>query len=215
MIVSDTYKADYWKTSKIWNGATVYVLGGGSSLLDEDLELIHNERVIGVNNAFMLGDWVDIVWWGDPRWFEWNEEDLANFGGLKACCCDIMLKVPNSGVKVLDRGCKQGLEERESYISWNWSSGGSAINLATLLGASKVVLLGFDMQPDKEGRYWWHDMHKVKSFSKEPYDHYITSFEFIRRDADRLGIELVNSTMCSRIPEEYVSKKPLEEVIEN
>lgn len=215
MNVVDDYKSDYWNTPKMWQGSTVYVLGGGSSLLQENLSLIHGERVIGVNDAFVMGDWVDMVWFGDPRWYEWNEQEMIQFGGLKACCCEIMRKVPSANVKVLDRGKKMGLEERAEYISFNYSSGGSAVNLATKLGANRVVLLGFDMKPDKDGQYWWHDRHHVKKFDIDPYPRFIEAFEHIGKEARGLGIEIVNSTMCSLIPKEFIPKMPLEEVIEN
>ena len=147
-------KSEYWKVPEMWKGEIVYILGGAPSLLDEKLELIEDKKVIGVNCAFLLGDWVDIVWFGDPPWFDWNEEKLAEFGGLKACCCEKM-RFDQPAIKVLERGKKMGLEDGKNYrtrISWNWSSGGSAVNLATLLGATKVVLLGFDMKPDDKGR---------------------------------------------------------------
>ena len=215
MIVSDTYKADYWKVPKMWRGATVYVLGGGSSLLEENLELIHDERVIGINDAFVLGDWVDMCWFGDPRWYTWNENELLKYSGITTCCCEIMRKVTSDKVHVLDRGKKMGLEERESFISWNYSSGGSGVNLASQLGASRIVLLGFDMKPDKEGQYWWHDRHHVKEFSKDPYPRFIEAFEHIGNEARGMGIEIINSTMCSLIPESFIPKKSLEEVLEN
>ena len=210
-------KSEYWKVPEMWKGATVYILGGAPSLLDEKLELIEDKKVIGVNCAFLLGDWVDIVWFGDPPWFDWNEEKLAEFGGLKACCCEKM-RFDQPAIKVLERGKKMGLEDGKNYrtrISWNWSSGGSAVNLATLLGASKVVLLGFDMKPDDKGRNWWHNLHKNKLdlSVRDPYPMYMESFEHIAEDAKTLGVEIVNSTMCSIIPEDWIPKRPLEEVV--
>lgn len=199
-----------WNVPRMWDGAAVYILGGGYSLLDEKLELIHNKRVIGVNTSFMLGDWVDVCWWSDPCWYEWNVVDLSEFGGLKACCCRALIDKP--GVKVLNRGKSMGIDHRTNFISWNRSSGGSAINLAVHLGAKRIVLLGFDMKPsDDKGEDNWHNLHKVKKYP--PYHRFLESFPHIKKDAGNLGVEIINSTMCSLIPEDIFPKIPLEEVV--
>ena len=56
---------EMWKPPKIWKGGTAYIIGGGPSVNDADLSLIHDRRVIGVNNAYSLGGWVDVCWFGD------------------------------------------------------------------------------------------------------------------------------------------------------
>ncbi len=54
--------SDLWPIPKIWNKSTVFIIGGGPSLLDIDLSLLHDKRVIGVNQAYKLGNWIDILW---------------------------------------------------------------------------------------------------------------------------------------------------------
>ena len=56
---------DAWHPPKMWNDKTVFVLGGGPSLNGTNLDLIRDERVIGANNAYQLGSWVDVCWFGD------------------------------------------------------------------------------------------------------------------------------------------------------
>jgi hypothetical protein len=196
----------------MWEGATVYILGGGHSLLDEKLELVHDKRVIGVNTSFMLGDWVDVCWWGDPPWYDWNIIGLSEFGGLKACCCKSLMNKPE--VKVLKRSKDKpmGIDLRPNFVSWNKSSGSSAINLAVHFGAKKIVLLGFDMRPSDRGEDNWHDLHKVKS-PYTPYSEFLKAFPYIKKDARNLGVEIINSTMCSLISEDIFPKISLEEVV--
>ena len=200
-----------WTVPKMWLDSTAYILGGAPSLLKENLSLIHNERVIGVNDAFRLGDWVDVCWFGDVRWFDWNKEELKKFKGLVACCCP-RLADKNDWVKVLSRGKPQGIEPRPDFISWNKSSGGSAINLAIHFGVRRVVLLGYDMKPNEDGKDNWHDNHKVKNNTTLPYPRFLQSFPIIVRDAERMGVEIINTSMDSLIDEKYVRKMPLEEV---
>lgn len=199
-----------WNVPRMWEGASVYILGGGYSLLGEKLELIHDKRVIGVNTSFMLGDWVDVCWFGDTRWYDWNTVDLSEFGGLKACCCGALMDKPE--VKVLKRGKSMGIDIRPNFVSWNRSSGSSAINLAVHLGAKRIVLLGFDMKSNDRGEDNWHDLHKVKAHYNS-YPRFLEAFPLIRKDAVDLGVEIINSTMCSLIPEDIFPKIPLEEIV--
>ncbi|MCP4475394.1 MAG: hypothetical protein GY821_12680 [Gammaproteobacteria bacterium] len=202
---------DQWHVPKMWEGSTVYVLGGGNSLLKEELHLIEDQRVIGVNCSFLLGDWVDVCWWGDPRWFDWNKEKLSEFGGLKVCCCESLRKRPE--IKVLRRGKPMGFDLRSDFISWNLSSGVAAINLAFHFGAKRIVLLGFDMSVSDDGENNWHDLHKVKDTTRDPYPRFLEAFPHIKRDAATEGVEIINSTMCSMIPEDIIPKKALVKVI--
>jgi hypothetical protein len=56
---------EMFKPHSIWKNDTAFILGGGPSLSKVDFSLIEHRRVIGVNNAYQLGDWVDICWFGD------------------------------------------------------------------------------------------------------------------------------------------------------
>ena len=73
-------------------------------------------------------------------------KEFALFSGLKATCNQKFVAEPKKNIKALDRGKPQGLETNPRKVSWNRSSGGSAVNLATHLGAERIVLVGFDMR---------------------------------------------------------------------
>ena len=58
-------KFEPWTPPKIWEGQTAFIIGGGPSINDLDMDLIKDRRVIGTNNAYQMGGWVDICWFGD------------------------------------------------------------------------------------------------------------------------------------------------------
>jgi len=183
---------------KIWPESDVYILGGGPTLLQNDLSLIHNEKVIGVNNAGLLGSWVDVLWFGDMKWWQWHRHSLKDYHGFLLCCNPKMKKWPR--IKTLSRGKPQGIDERSDFISWNRSSGASAINLAYHFGAKNIVLLGFDMKMatvngvEKKN---FHDDHKEKHHN--PFARHLKCFPIIARDAERLGVRIINATLGSVI----------------
>lgn len=196
-----------WTAQRIWPDSTVYILGGGPSLNDAPLDLIRDERVIGVNNAYLLGDWIDVCWFGDSRWFEWHAKKLLNgFYGLRACCVPRLDDHP--GIKTLARGKPLGIETRPRFVAWNRNSGGSAINLAYHLGARRIVLIGFDMRR-VDDRANWHEDHPCPQ--RDPYERFLMGFPTIAKDAETLGLEILNATPESAIDAFPIVK--LEEVV--
>lgn len=203
-----------WHVPRMWEGERCFILGGSPCLLDEDLELIHDERIIGVNNSYELGDWVDICWFGDERWLEWNREKLSEFKGLKMCCVESLAKdLERKEIKALHRGKPQGIERRSDHVSWNNNSGFSAINLAVHLGVKTIILLGFAMKVGKDKEHNWHNHHLIKGHDPIPYFKFLDSLPVIKKDAKELGITIINSTMDSDIEERFIPRMPLEEVV--
>jgi len=198
----------------LWKGSTAFLLGGGPSLRDVDLARIRTRRIIAINNAYgdpvrpapsrdVRGafhcrysprDWVDIVWFGDARWFSWHRKDLRRFQGLAATCSPLLVDV--RGIFRYDFGKLSGICTEPGKVAWNRNSGGSAINLAYHLGVRRVVLLGFDMRR-VDGEPNWHKDHPAAD--KNPYDVYLKHFNAIARDAEALGLEIINCTPGSAI----------------
>ena len=81
-----------WTVPRIWEGGDVWIIGGGPSITKEFqipsevvndvvigkkplslyspyMESIHKKHVIGINVAYMLGPWVDMVFFGDNNFF--------------------------------------------------------------------------------------------------------------------------------------------------
>ena len=191
----------------MWEGATVYVIGGGPSVKDQDLTALHDtgHRVIGVNNAFELGPWVDVCYFGDCRWLDWNHKGLQQYSGLVVTSCQRPNLRERKWMKVLKRDeSKNGISKRPGSICWNLNSGASAIDLAVKLGAKKVVLLGFDMKTKAGGGnkgHNWHDRHTPRHTPADTIyaQRFLPGFKKIKADLDALEIECANATPDSAL----------------
>ena len=207
-----------WKVEKIWEGETAFVIGGGPSLklsaglhiddinpyiifpaISEHLKPIHNQNIVGANSAFKLGDWVDITFFGDSRWFGWNQDALLHYSGTIVTCQKTFDNPHNIEVKKLMKDQRNGLTTKNDSICWNRSSGGAAINLATLLGAKRIILLGFDMQLVNETANFHNEYPVRRKRPKGPYDIFLKPMIAIKKDADRQGIEILNATSNSKL----------------
>ena len=184
---------------KLWDDATVFILGGGPSLAKVDVSTLQDKRVIACNAAFYIAPWADVCWFGDGRFHDWNIEPLSKFGGLKLTCADRQKWSP--GIMQINRGRRMyGIDTDPSRVCWNRSTGGSAINAAYHLGAKKIVLLGYDMKT-VDGAHNWHTYHKA-SPNKDIYQkRFLEAFPHIHRELLALGVECYNATEDSALLE--------------
>lgn len=201
-----------WTVPRLWEGATAFVIGGGPSVSTVDFSLIEKKHVIGVNNAFELGPFVDVCFFGDCQWIFPNWNRLRKFGGLIVTNCP--REPQHEGVLRVNRSNNKGLETRPTHLAWNKSSGASAINLAVHLGAKRIVLIGFDMKV-KDNQHNWHTRHKEAGFKGPGADIYATRFmryfPQIATDAKALGIEIINANPDSAL--DVFPKMTLEEAV--
>jgi hypothetical protein len=196
-------RSEYYTLPRPYEGKTVFVVGGGPSLKRLDLSKVRNRPVVGCNDAFRLGTWVDWIIFADKRWFGWNHTDLAEWPNRERVIClvpqllDERDKFP--WLKILRRDeARFGLSVEQDTICWNRGCGGAAINAAYLLGASRVVLLGFDMRV-VDGKHNWHDNHQHTERDKI-YQNSMMPFLKPMSDAMKVtGLQIVNATPGSAL----------------
>jgi hypothetical protein len=207
----------------MWEGGDVWILGGGPSVthqfeIPDDLvkqvfegtsspnvyspymSFLHKKHVIGINVAYLIGDWIDMVFFGDHSWFVKHEVNLSKFKGLKVSCYPTHEKYP--WVKNIDRDTShpKGISNNPATVSWNCNSGSAAISVAANAGAKRIFLLGFDMKMNGNNTTHWHDLYgrgMVVEKSRlvkmqNTFNRHLTGFPEIAKDAKRRGIEIIN-----------------------
>ena len=190
-----------YKIPPIYKGKTIFILGGGPTLLEllNGVE-INNNPVIGINNAFRLGEWVDVLWFADSRFYWWYRKDIDQFNGLKLTYD----RHPELMGSVKRQPCLHVVNGRSGHglsfdrINFNASSGGSSINVAFHLGAKRVILLGFDMRFVDGISNWW-DYDTLVPKRVKGYDNFVKPFYQIKKDADKYGLEILNGTPDSAL----------------
>ena len=174
------------------------------------LSSIRNKHVIGVNMAFKLGEWISVLLFGDEEFYRGNKLDILRWRGLRVSCVkrlsgsrkdDPMPKFVFPGVKMLEKvnTQKKGISPDPSVLYMN-NSGGAAINFAAHAGVKRIVLVGFDMNKTSTGTHW-HQLYEKRSGWKPPFKKHLKGFPAIARDAERMGIEIINACPNSAIQE--------------
>jgi len=132
-------------------------IGGGPSLTRADVEACRGRaRIVCVNDAIQLAPWADVLYAADARYWISHQETKLFTGlkfGLEPC-------MGRPDVIILRRAGTLGLEHDPTGLRTGGNSGFSAINVAAHLGASRIVLLGYDLQRAADGRMHWFGSHR-------------------------------------------------------
>lgn len=214
-----------WDIPKMWDGGTCWIIGGGNSMpyqfdvpdsIIQDvctgrafppayspfLKQIHKQHVIGVNNTYQIGAWIDAVFFGDSGWHLVHRQKFAQWPGLKITCAPKFgnrKKARMEGIKFVQKDTKhtKGISFNKNMVSWNGNSGAASISLAVHFGAVKIFLLGFDMMSSKYTH--WHGGHSSGKARKRSYLRHLKGFPQIALDAATMGVKIYNVNMDSKI----------------
>jgi hypothetical protein len=185
------------KIDPIWEGETIYIVGGGPSLLNFNWNSLAGKKTIAINKAILSLPSANVLYWTDSIVYGWYKSEIDKFKGLKITIRDNP-SYPND-VKILKKGEKYGLGEDGSTLSHGNNSGYAAINLAYLLGAKKIVLLGYDMKNNGvQGHY--HDGYPVPLTGDSVYkEQFIPGFVILANLLKEKGVEVYNASIESSI----------------
>ena len=179
------------------------VCASGGSLTQEDVDYCKGKgTVIVINNTYQLAPWADILFACDTRWWQAYPEALE-FKGRKA---SIRYKHPEVEYWPSENRIN-GLGEDVIYTGGN--SGHQSINLAYLLGASEIILLGFDMQ-FTDNKAHWHGDHERGLSQQHDFKGWIGHMNVLAGHLKKKGVQVYN---CSRQTAlECFERKDLEDV---
>lgn len=217
-----------WQIPRMWEGGDVWILGGGPSVAEQFgipdnivrsvkagtsplstyspyMVSIHDKHVIGINVVYQIGNWIDMVFFGDNNVYLQHRQGLALFPGLKVSCSTQPGR--DGFVKCVERDFNhpRGISTKPGFVSWNGNSGAAAISIVAQTGAKRIILLGFDMKLAKDSTQHFHDVYhrgqivNDKALRKLPFERHLRGFPEIAKDAKSMGIEILNCCPDSAI----------------
>lgn len=180
----------YATVPKIWPGETVACVASGPSLLREDVERLRGRvRTIVINTTYTLAPWADVLYAADNQWWDWHK-GATDFAGMKFSVSTAPHK--RWGVQVLKKGERDGLSLDPQTLCLGKDSGYQAINLAVLFGASRIILLGYDMQRGPMGERHWHGDHRIPT--PNLYPEFLLFYPSLAARLHEEGVEVLNAT---------------------
>lgn len=188
----------YSQVPRSWPGQTAVCLATGPSLCADDVAYCKGRaKVIAIKDAAYLAPWADVIYGPGAdrgRWWPTHGPAISRLPGRRYTLD--WRAAP--WAEVLRQGGTAGLSTDPGRLCTGFNAGYQALNLATLHGASTVVLLGYDMQTAADGRTHYHGDHPWQKHSPWPADlfsYFLSAFASVVGVLERLGVRVLN---CSR-----------------
>lgn len=187
---------------RLWPGSTVVCLGTGPSLTQADVDACRGRaRVIAVNDAYRLAPWADVLYAADYKWWRIHQ-GVPTFAGRKFSIMADGIQIAQQeyrDVHILRNTGRDGLELEPNALRTGLNSGYQAINLAVHLGASTIVLLGYDMAPAADGRRHFFGDHPAPLQRYSKFADFLRHFDTIAEPLAAAGVRVVNASRQSAL----------------
>lgn len=178
-----------------WAGSTVLVAASGPSLCAADLALFQGLcPVVVINNTFRLAPWADVLYACDYKWWaHYHLEVESGFHGERWTCS------PRAriefGLRWIEGRSGTGYDAGTDFIRHGSNSGMQGVCLAAKLGATRVILLGFDHQRAPDGTKHWHPDHGPARLNTTPdWPAHVAGMHLAVEQLAAVGVQVLNAS---------------------
>lgn len=169
------------------NGGTIVCIATGRSLTPEDVEYCRGKApVIAISDAWKLAPWADVLYCSDQHWWSLYRY-VPEFRGIRIA----IQPTGHPSVLTLKSTGKTGIEWQRNALRTGQNSGAAAINLAVHLGATRIVLLGYDMGGD---HFFGKHPKGLRNASADDFQRFRRMTETMAAPLQARGIQVVNSS---------------------
>lgn len=184
---------------RCFKGETVVVIASGASLTKEDVEFCRGKaRVAVVNDNYKLAPFADLLYAADPEWWDYHIPLLGEFKGEKWTQCEF--SAPKHNLNHVMGYWRHGPSLDRNHIHYGMNSGFQCVNLVFLMGAKRIILLGFDMQMTGGKRHWFGN-HPGALDRNSQYEKWARYMDNAALKYARAGCEILNASRETALKE--------------
>lgn len=189
-----------------WQSETAAIIGGGTSLIQEQIEAVRGIKTVAINRAYEVAPFADILYFCDREWWLDHKDRPAfkAFPGLKVTIDNLSSQVEDESIHLLRNAGTEGLSTDPGALHTGRNSGYQALNLLLLAGVRKILLLGIDGQRGADGRTHYHSGHKNPT-PEAAFEVYRRAFSSIENEVKARGVRVLNCSSHSAIGFEKMS----------
>lgn len=179
---------------KARSGDTFVCVASGPSLAKWQCRYIRDKavEVIATNTSFKAISPPAIVYGCDGIWWDRYAREVRE-AGFEGWTQDAEA-AQKYGLKYVKAKSGRGLCHDPMQIFHGANSGYQAIGLAYVLGASRIILIGYDMQHTR-GKTHWHGDHPKGLTNAHGINKWVRNFDALAVDLAAEGVGVVNCTV--------------------
>ena len=177
---------------------TIVCIASGPSLSMADVLQCRQRPAIAINSSVIAAPGADWLLGGDLKWWRWFHKTplAAGFGGHRVTAHRKAFDAYPEVTFLRPTGV-EGYDPTPGCVRTGMNSGYVAIHFAAHLGATRILLLGYDMHADATGKHHWHAEHPDGSHPQ--YWRAVRHFETLVEPLQARGIEVLNCTPGSAV----------------
>jgi hypothetical protein len=187
------------KTSRWTSNSRVVIAANGPSLEPQQISFCKQRgaTMLAVSDSYRLIPAPEMVYAADARWWDIHYETAARVAGGAVFVCRQRTRYPD--VNFLD--CSGWTWRNAAFALTGGNSGYQALMLAVMLGARRIVLLGFDCKNNRDGRRHWFGDHPKPLYNPGPveYGRWVKAFAEAAAAISEIGAEVVNCSPDSAL----------------
>ena len=185
----------------IWKDQDVYIVGGGPSLTGFDFNRLVGKNVIAVNKAYTQVIMPYVLYWTDSRFYNWYKSEIDYLKCTKITTSLSIKDISPDVIILKNKGSKEmDINAAAHEICAGNNSGYGAIHLAIKMGAKRIYLLGYDLQPAEKKTHWHsgypsNTTHK-DSVYKSMLDYFTKNAHIINAAAEVYNVNNKSAITC-------------------
>lgn len=191
-------KFPWWKD---WRGRAVAIVASGPSTKKAGAGLLRGRLpVIAIKENVELCPWADVVYGCDAAWWK-NQIGLPKFGGLKISYAATLSRAyPDIRLIDVRKDADRLLFDAPGTLGSGGNSGFQAVNLALQFGATRLLLIGFDMT-DRSGVHWYgrNRGQGRNNPGQDNFRRWIATFMAAAPELKRCRVDVVNASPNSAL----------------
>jgi hypothetical protein len=201
--------APRWTVPRAWVGETCAVIAPGPSLTVAQCERLRGRcRAIAVSNAGIdtldsdskalipaRAPWADVLFSADAKWWREYRGRAMTFAGLKV---SLQNGLTLDDVHQLSLSGRGPYDARPTHLAAGGNSGYGAVHVAAHFGATRILLVGFDMRTDGKRRHYFGS-HPPALNSMGRFATWIKQMLALQRALAGKGVTLVQCTPGSAL----------------
>jgi len=183
----------------------------GPSLTEKVVQTIERYKdkfvIFGCNDSFRIVDFLDVHYACDRAWWNVHGEEFREKRPKLESWTQDKESAEKFRLNFTPGAHTKDLSLNSNLIHFGSNSGYQLLNIAFLMGCSKFLLVGYNMQPVKNKRHFFGD-HPKGLNNSSPYNRFIQAYKTISPEIASL---IVNCTTDSALT--FFEYEPLEKAL--